>query len=126
MGRPLHPPSWTMEAAQRWVYAVLLRAPNTLPHIASALGVGRTFILKVIKLLKSGQGLTLPKRCERKRSVRSGRRIGAISAAIERNLRKSVCALARSNNAERDPGQHCARGPGPAQLWGVSNAAFGA
>ena len=52
------------------MYAALLRAANTLPHIVAALGVGRTFIFKVKKLVESGQGLALPKRRVRKRSMR--------------------------------------------------------
>ena len=70
LGGPLHPPSLTTEAAQHIECAVLLRAANTLQHIAAAPGVGRAFILKVKKLLNSGQGLDLPKRCVRKRSER--------------------------------------------------------
>ena len=57
--------------------------------------------MKVKKLLNSGQGLAIPKRSVKKRFVRSCCRIDDISAAVERNPRKSVCALARSNNAAR-------------------------
>ena len=48
----------------------LLRAANTLPHIATALGVGRSFIFTVKKLVESGQGLALLKSSVRKGSVR--------------------------------------------------------
>ena len=52
------------------MYAALLRAANTLPHIAATLGVGRGFIFKVKKLVESELGLVLQKRSVRKRSVR--------------------------------------------------------
>ena len=52
------------------MYTALLRAHNTLQHIAAALGVGRTFIYKLKKLVESGQGLAIAKRIVRKRSVR--------------------------------------------------------
>ena len=45
--------------------AVLLRAANTLLHIAAALGVGKSFIFKVKKLLESEQGLAIAKRTVR-------------------------------------------------------------
>ena len=70
LGRPLPPTSLTIEAAQRWERAAPLCAANTLPHIADALGVGRALIFKVKKLVESGQGLALLKRCVIKRSVR--------------------------------------------------------
>jgi len=56
----------TTEAAQRWECTALLRAANTLSHIAAALGVGKSFIFKVKKLVESGQGLAIPKRSVKK------------------------------------------------------------
>ena len=44
----------------------------------------------------------------------------------EKSKKKQSCVRVQQQRRARDPGAHCAQGPGPAQLWGVSNAAFGA
>ena len=92
---PPSAPSVAMETSKREQCAALLRAGQTPKQIQQQLGVGHTFVYKIKSLVAMGRSLEIPVKEGRPRSVRTNRRINAVSTAVMQNPRRNIRALAR-------------------------------
>lgn len=84
-----------MDTSKRQQCAALLRAGLAPQQIQEQLGVGHTFVYKVKALLREGKSLEIAEKTGRPRSVRTNRRINAVSAAVAQEPKRNIRALAR-------------------------------